>query len=63
MLDFASARATYEKDRPWYESKGIYHTGGRMYLPDAVRQNYKLAFDALPTLTTDPNSAVPAMAD
>ena len=66
MLQFHTpdeARAQFEKDRPRFEALGVTYLGARSYLPEPFRQNYELAMDSVfqPALTTDPNSAVPAM--
>lgn len=60
-LDIAGGFEQFEKNRSWYEAKGIITPQAKMLLPDAVRRDYRLAMDALPGLTTDPNSGVPAM--
>lgn len=68
-MNFNEARAQYAKDRPWFEERGVYLPSVQAYVPDEFRSNFTLAMDAMrgmandaqPTLTTDPNSAVPAM--
>ena len=42
------------------EASGVFVPGVMSYVPDEWRGNYALAMDAQPTLTTDPNSGVPA---
>lgn len=60
-MNIIEAKAQFEADRPHLEAKGIILPGVTMYMPDGVRENYTIAMDAIPTLSTDPNSAVPAM--
>lgn len=66
-MNFQEAIATFREDRPLLESKGICWMPGAepiAYLPDEFRHNNQLAMDAIatiPTLSTDPNSSVPAM--
>lgn len=63
-MDLREAIATFRADRPQLESLGIHWQPGAEvmgYLPPEFKRDYNLAMDALPTLTTDPNSGVPAM--
>ena len=60
-MNFTEAQAKFRTDRPWFEARGIYTPGVTSYVPDEFRNNFGLAMDAMPTLATDPNSAVPAM--
>ena len=55
------AAAAFESHRPQFEARGIYLEGARTYTTDAVKQDWTLAMDALPALSTDPNSAIPAL--
>lgn len=61
----AEAVAAFLADRPFLEDNGISWAPGVEPLgylaEDGSRHNYAIAMDALPTLSTDPNSAVPAM--
>lgn len=66
--NYAEGRTQFQKDRTWFEDKGIYFDGVVAYLPEPFRTNHNLAMDAIasdavfqPALTTNPNSAVPAM--
>ena len=64
-LSPTEARTRFAEDQAIYEAAGVYFNGAQSYLPPAYRQNYGLAMDAYPgqpgVLTTDPNSAVPAL--
>jgi hypothetical protein len=62
MRTLQEATAEFQNDLPNLELAGIM-TGGfvKSYIPDNWKHNFQLAMDAVPTLTTDPNSAVPAM--
>lgn len=63
-MNLTEAISTFRQDRASWEAKGVYFQPGaepRGYLPDEYRDDYTLAMDALPTLFTDANSAVPAM--
>ncbi len=64
----AEAVAAFAMDQAMLEEYGISYAPGAApvgYIPDdGSRRDYRLALDAvsnIPTLTTDPNSAVPAM--
>jgi hypothetical protein len=61
--NFAEAQAQFQKDKAWFEDRGVTFHGVRAYVPEPFRANYPMAMDAVfqPGLTTDPNSAVPAM--
>ena len=61
MLSVTQAQARFNSEMPWVNEKGVYFGGARSYLPDEYRRDFNLAMDAQPGLTTDPNSAVPAM--
>jgi hypothetical protein len=60
-MNYSEAQAKFRTDRPWFEARGVFVPGATSYLPDEFRHNADLAMDAMPTLTTDPNSGVPAM--
>lgn len=60
--NYAEARAAFEADRPHFEALGAVLPDVQSYLWEGTRQNYDMAMDAAqPTLTTAPNSGVPAM--
>lgn len=61
---FAEAAAAWQADRGRFEELGVSFEGGAeptAYLPAPFKRNIGLAMDAIPALSTDPNSAVPAM--
>lgn len=58
---FEEARAAWNDDKPFLAEAGMVLDGVQAYLPESFRRNYSLAMDAAGTLTTSPNSAVPAM--
>ena len=60
-MNLTQARAKFQAEMPWINSRGIYFDNARSYLPDEFRNRYDLAMDAQPGLVTDPNSAVPAI--
>lgn len=64
-MNRSEALSKFAADRPRFESLGVTLAGARSYLPDEFRRDWGLAMDAAatfqPGLTTDPNSAVPAM--
>ena len=63
-MNIQEAIASFRADRAHLESLGVAWQPGAEplgYTPAEFRRDYNLAMDALPTLTTDPNSAVPAM--
>jgi len=55
------AIAAFAAERAILQAKGVVLPGVTMYVPDEYRHNFALAMDAQPTLSTDPNSAIPAM--
>jgi len=61
------AIAAYQADRAMLQQKGIILPGVKMYLPDEWKHDFPLAMDQLAmdapagTLSTDPNSAIPAI--
>lgn len=55
------ASAAFQADRPYLEERGVALPDVQGYVWEATRSNYELAMDAQPSLTTDPNSGVPAM--
>lgn len=60
-MNVQEARAKFAAEQPWVTERGVYFHGASSYIPDEYRRDYNLAMDAQPTMTTDPNSAVPAM--
>lgn len=60
-LTVVEARSQFQADRAHYESLGAIFNGAQSYLPDSVRRNYNLAFDAMPSLGTDPNAGLLAI--
>lgn len=63
-MDIREAIATFRSDRSHLEERGVAWQPGTEpvgYASPAFRRDYRLAMDALPTLTTDPNAGVPAM--
>lgn len=68
MLQYATyqdAKAAFDQDRPLFESRGVTYEGVIAYVPEGFKSNFQMAMDAAslyqPGLTTDPNSAVPAL--
>ena len=57
----AEGAAAFESHRPMFEQHGIYAEGARMYVTEAVKRDWTLAMDAVPSLSTDPNSAIPVL--
>ena len=61
------AMTAYAADREMLRQKGIILPGVKMYLPDEWKEDFNLAMDAMGmdapagTLSTDPNSAIPAI--
>lgn len=58
------AVAAFRADRAQLEEHGIFWQPGaevQGYVTPEMMRDYRIAQDALPTLTTDPNSGVPAM--
>lgn len=60
-MNLQEAMAAFAADQPHLEARGVYLSGVKTYIPDGFKQDYSLAMDAQPSLSTDPNSAVPAM--
>lgn len=61
MRTHEEAISQFQADNPMLAEKGIILSGVQSYIPEGWGQNFQLAMDAQPTLSTDPNSAVPAM--
>jgi hypothetical protein len=55
------ALIAWHQDQPRLEQLGIIAPSVKTYWPDEWKRNWHMAMDALPTLATDPNSAVPMM--
>jgi len=60
-MNFQEARSTFQADKPLHESRGVVMPLVTSYIPEGWKMNFNLAMDAQPSLSTDPNSAVPAM--
>ena len=60
-MNLSEARSQWQAHKPMLEEKGVYLPGVTMYLPDEWKRNFQLAMDAQPTLSTDPNSAIPSL--
>lgn len=70
-MNYQEAIARWRKDAPLFAARGVMLPGVHAYLPDAFKMDYRLAMDAMPQfryaldaqpgLTTDPNSAIPAL--
>jgi hypothetical protein len=63
-MNVQEARAAWQADMPRFEQLGVSFERGavpRTYVADEWKRDYKLAYDAMPALTTDPNSGVPFM--
>lgn len=58
---YAEAKAAFDADLPMLNEMGVYLPGVTSFLPDSFKRNFQFAMDAQPTLSTDPNSAVPSM--
>lgn len=65
MLDRNAATAQWAQLREFYEQRGLILPGVRMLIPDEFRSSDRslnqLAMDAAGNLSTDPNSALPAL--
>lgn len=59
-MDFQQAVSEWNAHRALHEQNGIYLSDVKAYMPPAFKKNFALAMDALPTLSTNPNSGVPA---
>src|ERR1035437_9870800 len=59
--NLAEARKAWAEHAPQMKARGIVMPGALSYIPESWEQNFDLAMDAQPGLTTDPNSGVPAM--
>lgn len=60
-MNVQEARAGWRADQAMLEKKGVVLPGVTMYLPDEWKEDFAIAMDAQPTLSTDPSSAIPAI--
>lgn len=61
-MNIQEAKAAWRSHRPVFEGKGVTVLPSVvMYVPDEFRNNYALALDAQPGLSTDPSSSIPTM--
>jgi hypothetical protein len=60
-MNYAEAQAAFRNDVSRLASAGIFLPEVISYLPAEFKRDYALAMDAAGTLTTTPNSAVPAL--
>jgi hypothetical protein len=62
-MNVAEGRGQWQQDRARFEQLGVSFADGldppKAYTPPEFKHNYNLALDAMPTLTTGINSAVP----
>jgi len=59
-MNIQEAMAAYGADAPHLLARGVTLPDVTMYTPEEFKRNFDMAMDALPTLATSPNSAVPA---
>jgi len=59
-MNFQQAKADWAAHAPQLAERGVILPDAKAYLPDEYRTNFALAMDAQPTLSTAPNSAIPA---
>lgn len=70
-MNFTQARADWAKAAPLFAQRGLVLPGVVAFTPDDFKRDYRIAmdtmsglrmgFDAQPGLSTDPNSAIPAL--
>lgn len=61
-MNITEARADWSQDRAVIASKGVIVPASvEMYLPDEWKRDFRLAMDAQPVLSTDPNSGIPSL--
>lgn len=60
-MHLQEAVAKWRAHKPHFEVRGLSVPTVVRYLPDEWKRDFQLAMDTLPTLTTDPNSAIPAL--
>lgn len=59
-MNLQESLAKWRQDIPVFDGLGVSLPDVRAYIPDGWKQDYRLAMDAQPALSTDPNSAIPA---
>lgn len=60
-MNIQEAKTAFESHRAMFEARGVYLSeGAQMYLPPALAGNFPGAMDAVPALSTTPNSGIPA---
>ena len=59
-MNFQEAKAAWEAHSAIHEQNGAYFPGAQSYLPDEYRNNFSLAMDAQPALSTTTNGGIPA---
>jgi len=59
-MNIQEAMSSWRQDKAQFERRGVILPNVRSYVPD-WGDDVDLAMDALPTLSTDPNSAIPMM--
>jgi len=59
-MNLQEAMAAWNADKAHLAARGAVLDDVRAYIPEEFKRDFRLAMDAQPTLTTDPNSAVPA---
>lgn len=59
-MNLNEAITAWQADAARFAALGAVLTDVRSYIPDGFKQDFTLAMDAQPALTTSPNSAVPA---
>lgn len=63
-FNLQNAQRAFAEDRPYLAERGIHFMEGAApiaYVAEEARRDYTIAMDAIPALSTDPNSSVPAM--
>jgi hypothetical protein len=60
-MNLHEATSNWRVDKPQFALRGLTVPDVVRYLPDEWKRDVGLAYDALPTLTTDPNSGIPAL--
>lgn len=60
MRTLQDAMTAWRADQARFEALGAYFPQAKSYIPDEFRNNFQLAMDAQPTLSTDPNAGIPA---
>jgi hypothetical protein len=58
-MTLEEAMESFARDRAWLEQRGVIMPQARAYASDEVKLNY-LAFDAQPSIQTDPNTGIPS---